>query len=349
MSVGSSLTSSHQGSSFKKATGPTGNLACMVEPQPLAAPSSPVVTSRPRVLLDCDPGHDDAAAIVVAAAYTDLVAITTVGGNAPLEQTTHNALLMTQLFDLDVDVASGAATPLHGVPEYAPSIHGISGLDGPDHPPLTRTPLSAYGPDVLIESTRREEGLWLIATGPLTNVAIALQRDPGLAQRVSGISLMGGSATFGNWSAAAEFNIWVDPEAADIVFRCGAPIRMVGLNTTHEVLVTEQHVTALEAIGTSRAVFMAELYRFFRSTYLDAFGMPDAPLHDPCAVLAVSHPHLFDLQPRHVAIECDGTLTRGMTLVDERGWGMGEPPNALVAFRPDSDAIMALVHSAASS
>jgi inosine-uridine nucleoside N-ribohydrolase len=302
---------------------------------------------RPRVLLDCDPGHDDAAAIIVAAAYTDLVAITTVGGNAPLEQTTHNALLMTQMFDLNIPVAPGAAVPLHGVSEHAPSIHGISGLDGPDHPPLTRSPVPTYGPDLLIEYTKHEAGLWLIATGPLTNVAIALQRDPEMAQRISGISLMGGSATFGNWSPAAEFNIWVDPEAADIVFRCGAPIRMVGLNTTHEVLVTEQHVADLALVGTPTATFMAELYRFFRSTYLEAFGMPDAPLHDPCAVLCVSHPHLFDLRPRHVAIECTGTLTRGMTVVDERGWGMGEQPNALVAYQPDSETIMELVHYAA--
>jgi inosine-uridine nucleoside N-ribohydrolase len=302
---------------------------------------------RPRVILDCDPGHDDAAAIVVAAAYTDLLAITTVGGNAPLMQTTHNALLMTQLYHLDIPVAQGAADPLEGRAEHAPSIHGISGLDGPDHPPLTRTPVSTYGPDLLIEYTRQEEGLWIIATGPLTNVAIALQRDAGLAQRVAGISLMGGSATFGNWSPAAEFNIWVDPEAADAVFRCGAPIRMVGLNATHNVLVTEQHVADLVQHATPQAMFMAELYRFFRSTYLEAFGMPDAPLHDPCAVLAVSHPELFDLRPRHVAIECVGTLTRGMTVVDERGWEMGEDPNALVAYDPKSDEILSLVHAAA--
>jgi inosine-uridine nucleoside N-ribohydrolase len=309
----------------------------------------PAAPARPRVLLDCDPGHDDAAAIVVAAAHTDIVAITTVAGNAPLEQTTHNALLMTQLFDLDVPVASGAAAPLEGAAEHAPSIHGISGLDGPDHPPLNRHPIAAYGPDLLIELTQAEEGLWLIATGPLTNVAIALRRDPKMAERVAGISLMGGSATFGNWSAAAEFNIWFDPEAADAVFRCGAPIRMVGLNTTHEVLVTVQHVEDLLRVGTQRATFMAELYRFFRSTYFDAFAMPDAPLHDPCAVLAVTHPHLFDLQPRHVAIECTGTLTRGMTVVDERGWGMGDYPNALVAYRPDAQAIMSIVHDAASA
>ncbi len=304
-------------------------------------------STRPSVLLDCDPGHDDAAAIAVAAAYTNLVAITTVSGNAPLEQTTHNALLMTQLFNLDVPVASGAAAPLDGAAEHAPSIHGISGLDGPEHPPLTRKPVAAFGPDLLIEYTTQQEGLWIIATGPLTNVAIALQRDPAMARRIAGISLMGGSATFGNWSAAAEFNIWVDPEAADMVFRCGAPIRMIGLNTTHEVLVTADHVRNLEAVATPSALFMAELYRFFRSTYQEAFGMPDAPLHDPCAVLAVSHPHLFDFRERHVAIECAGTLTRGMTVVDERGWGMGDQPNAQVAYDPDRDAIMELVHAAA--
>jgi inosine-uridine nucleoside N-ribohydrolase len=310
-------------------------------------PSEAPFRNRPSILLDCDPGHDDAAAIVVAAAYTNLVGISTVSGNAPLDRTTHNALLMTQLFDLDVPVAPGAAAPLMGAAEYAPSIHGLSGLDGPEQPPLTRTPIAMFGPDFLIEQTRLQEGLWIVATGPLTNVAIALQRDPGIARRIAGISLMGGSATFGNWSAAAEFNIWVDPEAADIVFRCGAPIRMLGLNTTHEVLVEQHHVDSLLSVGTPNAVFMAELYEFFRSTYLDAFGMPAAPLHDPCAVLAVSHPELFDLQPRHVAIELTGTLTRGMTVVDERGWGMAEEPNAHVAYRPDATTIMSMVHAAA--
>jgi inosine-uridine nucleoside N-ribohydrolase len=302
---------------------------------------------KPSILLDCDPGHDDAAAIVVAAAYTNLIGISTVGGNAPLEQTTRNALLITQLFDLDVPVAPGAANPLFGAAAHAPSIHGISGLDGPDHPPLTRKPTAIFGPDFLVDQTLKQEGLWIVATGPLTNVAMALQRDPSMVQSIAGISFMGGSATFGNWSAAAEFNTWVDPEAADIVFRCGAPIRMLGLNTTHDVLVEEHHVEALLQVGTERAVFMAELYRFFRSTYLQAFGMPAAPLHDPCAVLAVSHPHLFDLRPRHVEIELTGTITRGMTVVDERGWGMGEKPNAEVAYKPNALEIMALVHAAA--
>jgi inosine-uridine nucleoside N-ribohydrolase len=299
--------------------------------------------------LDCDPGHDDAAAIAVAAAYADVVAITTVSGNAPLEQTTHNALLMAQLFNLDVPVAPGAAAPLHGAAAHAPSIHGISGLDGPEHPPLTRKPEAVFGPELLIEATKTSPGMWIIATGPLTNVAIALQRDPSMAERIAGISLMGGSATFGNWSAAAEFNIWVDPEAADIVFRCGAPVKMIGLNTTHEVLVGERHVQELLELNTERATFMAELYRFFRSSYLEAFGMPEAPLHDPCAVLAVTHPHLFDMRAKHVAIETTGTLTRGMTVVDERGWGMGNTPNAEVSYAPDADRIMAIIRDAVSA
>ena len=302
---------------------------------------------RPKVLLDCDPGHDDAAAIVVAAAYTDLVAITTVSGNAPIEQTTHNALLMAQLYELDVPVAQGAAEPLAGSAHHAPSIHGESGLDGPQHPPLTRSPIAAGAVETIRETADRVPELWIVATGPLTNIATALLEDPTIAERIAGISLMGGSATFGNWSAAAEFNIWADPEAADIVFRSGATLRMVGLNTTHQVMVHQHHVDALLKTGTKRATFMAELYTFFRSTYESAFGIPTAPLHDPCAVLAVSHPHLFDFRPRHVVVEVSGTHTRGMTVVDERGWGMGLPANTMVAYDPDSAGILDLVHQAA--
>jgi inosine-uridine nucleoside N-ribohydrolase len=303
-------------------------------------------STKPQIILDCDPGHDDAAAIVLAAQVAHIIGITTAAGNAPLTQTTHNALLMTQLFDIEVPVAPGAAQALGGAAEHAPSIHGISGLDGPDHPPLTRTPIAQSGPEFLVEQTQAHEGLWIVATGPLTNVALALQRDPKLAERVAGISIMGGSATFGNWTAAAEFNICADAEAADIVFRCGAPIRMAGLNTTHEVLVEERHVAEMEAIGTTRATFMAELYRFFRSTYFEAFGMPAAPMHDPCAVLAVTNPELFDLRPRHVQVEVSGALTRGMTIVDERGWGMGELPNAEVLYDPKGSAILNLIRDA---
>ncbi len=303
---------------------------------------------RPSVLLDCDQGHDDAAAIAVAAAYTDVVAITTVSGNAPIEQTTHNALLIAAMYGLAVPIAKGAARPLAGDARHAPTIHGISGLDGPAHPPVTTAVVDASAVEVILDASHRVSGLWIVATGPLTNIATALRQDPTLAGRVAGISLMGGSSGFGNWSAAAEFNIWADPEAADIVFRSGANLYMVGLNATHQVLVEQHHVDDLMNVGTPRAVFMAELYTFFRASYLDAFGMPGAPLHDPCAVLAVSHPHLFDFRPRHVVIETHGIHTRGMTLVDERGWGMGEPANTMVAYDPAADDILRLVHNAAS-
>jgi inosine-uridine nucleoside N-ribohydrolase len=301
---------------------------------------------RPSIILDCDPGHDDAAAIVVAARYTNLLAITTVGGNAPLAQTTHNALLMAQLFDINCPIAAGEADPLDGVAEHAPSIHGLSGLDGPVQPPVTRTTIDMHAVDLIIETVEAHPGLWIVATGPSTNVARALQRKPSLVDDIAGISLMGGSATFGNWSAAAEFNILLDPEAADIVFRCGAPIRMLGLNATHQVLVEQRHVDRLHHVGTERALFMAGLYEFFRSSYLDAFNMANAPLHDPCAVMAVSHPHLFDLRPRHVVVELIGTHTRGMTLVDQRGEGLGQPANTEVAYDPNAEAVLDLVHAA---
>lgn len=308
--------------------------------------TDPSTAHRPDIILDCDPGHDDAAAIVVAARYTRLRAITTVGGNAPLSQTTHNALLMTQLFDIDCPVAAGEADPLRGVAQHAPSIHGLSGLDGPEQPEVTRTVVDMHAVELMLETIEQHPGAWIVATGPCTNVAKALMARPALVDDIAGISVMGGSATFGNWTAAAEFNILLDPEAADIVFHSGAPIRMLGLNATHQVLVTQAHVDALHSVGNDRARFMAGLYEYFRSTYLEAFNMAEAPLHDPCAVLAVSHPQLFDLRDRHVAIELHGTLTRGMTIVDQRGDGLGEAANAQVAYDPDGPAVMALVHDA---
>jgi inosine-uridine nucleoside N-ribohydrolase len=184
------------------------------------------------VLLDCDPGHDDAIAIVVAARNTDLVGITTVAGNAPLTSTTHNALVMRDLLGIDVEVHSGSSRPLVGEPKHAGHVHGESGLDGADLPEPT-TPLNGTdAAQFIVDACHKHDKLWLVPVGPLTNIALAMQKDPAVAQRIAGISLMGGGS-FGNRSAMGEFNIWADPEAAQIVFSSGAPIIMAGLDVTH--------------------------------------------------------------------------------------------------------------------
>lgn len=298
----------------------------------------------PKVIVDCDPGHDDVVALMLAGRLADLVGITTVSGNASVESTTRNALIAAQVFGLDVPVHAGSNEPLVAPKRHAEFIHGESGLDGPVLPPLEREHTSEDAVEYLLETTRANPGLWIVATGPLTNIARALRLRPEFARDIAGLSVMGGSLSFGNLTAVAEFNIWCDPEAAAIVFSSGASIRMVGLNVTHEVLVTREHIDAMASIGSSAGTFVAQLLNFFCSTYAEAFfGRHEAPLHDPCAVLAVTHPELFEWVERHVAVELYGEFTRGMTVVDQRELVSPRESTASVATGVDVDAFFDIV------
>jgi len=278
----------------------------------------------PDLILDCDPGHDDAVALAVAAHRGRLLSVTTVAGNVSLEDTTRNALAIVQMLGVDVEVHSGAAAPRAGRPvDHAAHVHGEHGLAGATLPALTRTVASDDAVGFLLEVTRRQPGAWIVATGPLTNVAAALERDPTITTRIAGISIMGGG-TFGNVTAAAEFNIHFDPEAADIVLRCGAPLRMCGLDLTHQLLVDEQMVARSRATGNAFGRFAADFLGGYlanvRALHGDAL---DAALHDPCAVLAVTDPHVLTTTTRPVVIETAGEHTRGMTVVDRRSWARG--------------------------
>ena len=192
------------------------------------------------------------------------------------------------------------------------------------------------------------EGVWLAPLGPLTNIALALRAAPDLGKRIAGISLMGGGTLHGNRAPHAEFNIWADPEAASTVFNYGGPLKMVGLNTTHQVVITKEFVQRVLALGTPSAKFAAELLDFFSTTYGEQLGTYGGPLHDPCAIFAVTHPHLFDLREKRVDIELHGEFTRGMTAVDERPivQSKKEKPNALVAYEPKSAEIFQLIYEA---
>ncbi len=298
---------------------------------------------RPRVILDCDPGHDDAMAILMAARHSDLVGITTVAGNAPLEATTRNALLVAQIADIDVPVHAGASRPLMVEPHPASHIHGESGLAGPDLPELEREPAGHDAVAWIIDTVRSTEGIWLVPIGPLTNIAMAFRQAPDIVDRVAGVSIMGGSAGPGNVTPTAEFNIWHDPEAAAIVFDSGVGVlRMCGLNLTWQYQVDDTVVEALDAMGTRTAGFAADLFRFFLDANQARSGRRQAPLHDPCAVMAVTHPELFEAEPRHVAVETRGVHTVGMTVVDERGFLIGEEPNTEVMYTIDRDRAMDL-------
>lgn len=301
------------------------------------------------IILDCDPGHDDVIAIVVAAAHTDLLGITTVAGNAPLRLTTRNALIVTDLLGLDTPVHSGADRPLVAPPRHASHIHGESGLDGADLPEPSRRADSDNAVDFIIDTCRGIEGVWLVPIGPMTNIALALRAAPDLAGRIGGISLMGGGS-FGNRSAAAEFNIWADPEAAAIVFDYGGPLIMAGLDVTHQLQAAPERIEMIRVLPGRLAALLADLLVFFSSTYVERHDtMRGAPVHDPCAVMALTHPQLFERESRHVVVETHGEHTRGMTLIDERWLSDRPDPNCDVLTSLDADAAFDVITKAIAS
>ena len=288
------------------------------------------------VILDCDPGHDDALAILLAAVdpAIELLAITTVAGNQTLAKTTLNARRVCTVAGItDVPVAAGADRPLKGEPMIADAVHGDSGLDGPSFPEPT-VPQDARTAFEVAETLMRQREIVLVGTGPLTNVAALITN--GLTDHIGRIVLMGGSTGRGNMAPLAEFNILADPEAADIVFRSGIPITMCGLDVTHQALATPQVLERITAIGTPLAHTCRELLTFFAGTYRELFGFDSPPVHDPVAVAAVIDPTVVRTVPANVVVELDGTYTRGATAVDLHGV-TGREANVEVALELDVD------------
>jgi inosine-uridine nucleoside N-ribohydrolase len=306
------------------------------------------VTPTPLVL-DCDPGHDDMVAILLAAASPaiDLRAITTVAGNGTLEQTTRNALLTcTHAGIRDVPVAAGCAGPLLGTLHTAGDVHGDSAMDGAQLGEPDVEAVDVHAVDLLAGVLRDTTApVTVVATGPLTNVALLLRRYPELRAAIGAIVVMGGSIGAGNWRPLAEFNIFVDPEAAHVVFTSGLPVTMCGLDVTHQALATDDVLDGLRALGTPLAATVVELLGFFAEQYRRIWGFPAAPVHDPVAVARVIDPAVVRCVPAHVAIELAGTHTRGATVVDRYGV-TGEPPNAEVAIELDHAGFWALVQDA---
>jgi len=288
-----------------------------------------------KIILDCDPGHDDAIAILLAAHHPeiDLLAITTVAGNQSVEKTTRNALKVCSLANIrQVPIAMGMDRPLLRPARHAPDIHGESGMDGPHipEPDIELDPRHAV--DLLIELLLNSDGdITLVPTGPLTNIAAALRREPAIVPKIAAISLMGGAIGVGNVTPGAEFNIHTDPEAAEIVFGCGRPITMVPLEVTHQALATSEVTARLRAAQRSVATFAADLLVFFAGTYRNVFGFPAAPVHDPCAVAAVIDPSILRAHTMRVEIETTGIWTAGRTVCDVYG-KFGKQPNARVGY-----------------
>ncbi len=300
-------------------------------------------------IIDCDPGHDDAVALLFAAKSLSLHGITTVFGNSNVTNTTRNALALLNTAGLKIPVARGARQPLKGSIRSAEHIHGKSGLDGADLKDGKIKPEKKEAHDFLIEAADDVQDLVIIAIGPLTNVAMAIEKEPKIMSYIKEISIMGGSTSFGNVSATAEFNIFADPEAAQIVFSSGIPLRMAGLNVTSTFGISAQQVATLSKssgflprqIGLALNYYLTQQSKIYNRSY--------APLHDICAVIPYTHKELIQYHFMHVDVECEGQLTRGQTVCDQRNLfkqvssKSQQKPNCDVAIASKGEAIIDLV------
>jgi inosine-uridine nucleoside N-ribohydrolase len=283
-----------------------------------------VNTSPTPILLDCDPGHDDAIALLLALASPELelVGVTTVSGNQTLEKTTANALRVLEFVGRgDMPVAAGAERPLVRERYVAAYVHGETGLDGPELPPAQGSPVGVHAVEFIAERLR-ERPLTLVPTGPLTNIGLLLAQHPELAGQIERIVLMGGAIAEGNVTPAAEFNIWADPEAAHRVFTSGIDVTMIGLDVTHRALMTPEHAERLRASGRVGGL-VADLFGFYHRFHAETYGFPGSPVHDAVAVAHVIRDDLVETVDRGVVVDCGGELSRGRTYVDlwrRTGW-----------------------------
>jgi pyrimidine-specific ribonucleoside hydrolase len=289
------------------------------------------------IVIDCDPGHDDAIAILLALASpeVELRAVTTVAGNQTLDKTTRNALKVLELAGRsDIPVAAGAAAPLRRALRTAPNVHGESGLDGPSLPEPAARPVESHAVDLLADVL--EPGVVLVPTAPLTNVALLLER-----RRPERIVWMGGAIAEGNVTPAAEFNAFVDPEAAAAVFASGVPLTMIGLDVTHQALFTRGHADRLRRAGRVGRV-VAELSDFFQLFHEQRYGMKGSPIHDAMAVATVIDPTLVGTLPCNVEVETSSLHCDGRTVVDR--WHVtGKPANVHVGIDVDADRFLDLL------
>ena len=301
-----------------------------------------------KIIIDTDPGQDDAVAILLAlgSSELDILGITAVAGNVPLKLTENNARKICELAGRpDIKVYSGAIRPLIRELVTAEEVHGKTGLNGPDLPEPTMKLQEQHAVDYLVETLMREEAgtITLCPLGPLTNVALALIREPRIAPRIKEIVLMGGGFfEGGNVTPAAEFNIYVDPHAADVVFRSGVPIVMMPLDVTHKALTTTKRIDAFRKLGTKVGLATAQMLEFFERYDEGKYGTDGGPLHDPCVIAYLLKPELFQGRHCNVTVETSSELTMGMTVID--WWGVTKrPKNAMVMRDIDHDGFFALL------
>lgn len=299
------------------------------------------------IILDCDPGHDDAIALVLALASPelDVKAVTSSAGNQTPDKTLRNVLrMLTLLQRTDIPVAGGAQKPLMRELIIADNVHGESGLDGPALPEPTFAPQNCTAVELMAKVLRESsEPVTLVATGPQTNVALLLNSHPELHDRIAKIVIMGGAMTLGNWTPSAEFNIFVDPEAAEIVFQSGIPVVMAGLDVTHRAQIMAADIERFRSIGNPVATTVAELLDFFMEYHkTEKWGFNGAPLHDPCTIAWLLKPEIFTTVTRWVGVETKGKYTQGMTVVDYY-FLSGNAPNTEVMLDIDRQAFVDLL------
>jgi len=298
------------------------------------------------VVLDVDPGHDDAIAMLLALAHDDLAveAVTTVAGNGPLRKTTRNAGRVLALADrADVPVAAGTAEPMVRSDDLiaTPEVHGESALDGPDLPEPEHGPVDQHAVQ-RIRDLAMAGGVTLVPTGPLTNVATALRQYPAVEDGIDEIVLMGGAAGAGNYTPAAEYNVLVDPEAAAIVFDADVPVTMVGLDVTREARLGRPDIERIRGFGDPVGPIVAAWLDYFIGWHEEQYGRESVPVHDALAVGAVIDPGLVETEHLHVAVETSGDHTTGRTVCDRHGV-LDDAPNAYVALGVDGDGFVDLL------
>jgi inosine-uridine nucleoside N-ribohydrolase len=289
-----------------------------------------------KIILDSDPGHDDAIALLLALASPelDVLGVTTVSGNQTLEKTTSNALKILEFVDrTDVPVHVGAPRPLVREQWAAAYVHGESGLDGPDLPDPKTKARKAHAIDFIAKQVEEHERVVLVPVGPLTNIALLLAKYPGIESRIARVVLMGGSIAEGNVTPAAEFNVWADPEAAHRVFTSGIDVTMVGLDVTHKALLLPEKVDELRGAGRVGSL-VAQLYGFYHERHVQMYGWKGSPVHDALAVAHVIRSDFVETEHRHVQVDTGPEPGRGRTYVDL--WKRtGNEPNAHVGVDVD--------------
>ncbi|WP_352400727.1 nucleoside hydrolase [Anaerotignum sp.] len=301
------------------------------------------------IILDGDPGHDDAIAWVLANAspVLDIRAVTSCCGNQTIEKTTYNTLRICTLIDLHVPTAMGRVRPLIADAIIAPTVHGESGLDGPELPEPDFDVVDMDAVTLMAKVIREsDEPITLVPTGPLTNIAALLLAHPELKKNINQISLMGGGVEFGNWTPAAEFNILVDPEAADVVFKSGIPIIMAGLDVTEKAMIFPEDFERIRALGNHVAIIVADWLEFFYQFHR-SLGYEGAPVHDAVAVAALIKPEIMESRDLFVQVETTGDFCKGATVADFNNV-LGKAPNAKVLMGIDRKAFVDLLVEAIS-